>query len=112
MASVMIFDLLGSRVLVTRGSARAIGEALENALVEGQVELDFVGVEGMTPSFLDEALAVIEHELARAGGTLFRVLILNPPTRLSSKFAAVGRGRGLSISETPDGASWVISGEG
>lgn len=110
MESVRVYDLLRRRVLVTRESARSIGPTLSEALGrgDGRVELDFSGVEGITPSFLDEALEVIQEQLNDTGGEL-QVLILNAPTRLSSKFEAVGRGRGLSITESPEGRWLVVS---
>ncbi len=109
MRALKVFDLLKKRVLVTRQSARAIEAELGRALAEGQGELvlDFSGVEGITPSFLDETLSVIEEFFQRMNGGEFRVKIENPPTQLSSKFAAVGRGHGLDIRES-DGKAWII----
>jgi hypothetical protein len=105
---VKIFDLTNSRILVTRDSARAIGSSIRSVLSEGEAELDldFSGVTGVTPSFLDEVLAVIEEEMAHSS-KLVEIRVLNPPTRLSSKFKAVGRGRGFSIRQTDD-KTWLI----
>lgn len=105
-----VFDLVGRRVLVTRESARSLGPALSRAAESGddEIVLDFAGVEGVTPSLLDEILAVVESYLDEGEGGL-RVMIRHPPTRLSVKFEAVGRGRGLAISEGPDG--WVVRAE-
>ena len=63
-----IYDLLGKRVLVTRDSARAIQQQIAGELLDGrgEVVLDFEGVLGLTPSFLDETLHIVE-EWAAAG---------------------------------------------
>ncbi|MBI3954290.1 MAG: STAS-like domain-containing protein [Chloroflexi bacterium] len=107
MSAVKVYDLLGRRVLVTRESAKAIGPALRQALSEDQQEvaLDFSGVDGVTPSFLDEVVAIIEALLGEA--VRMRVILLNPPTRLSLKFQAVGRAHGVLIRELDNG-NWLL----
>lgn len=109
MRTIKVFDLLRKRALITRESAGALGEALAAAPNEAEVALDFTGVEAVTPSFVDEVLRLVEEALAREGRAEFRVMFLYPPTRLSSKFAAVGRARQARIVEESDGA-WVITG--
>jgi hypothetical protein len=108
--SVKLHDIIPSRVLVTRQSARLIEPTLAALVAGGQktIELDFSDVAGVTPSFLDETLAILEEQL-RGKSPRPRVLIVNPPTRLSSKFEAVGRGHGLAISE--EAGAWTISEE-
>lgn len=51
-----IFQLLERRALVTRGSARSIAAAVLSELKKPTPtpELDFSGVEAVTPSFIDE----------------------------------------------------------
>ncbi len=107
MQILRIHELLKKRVLVTRERARTMQAQLDQALTEGQGEitLDLRNVEGIAPSFLDETLAMIEES---AHGMSTHVTILNPPTDLSSKFIAVGRGRELSVEESEDGA-WVFT---
>ncbi len=108
MTAVRIHDLTQARVLVTRSSARAIANVLGDAFDQGQqeLELDFSGVDGITPSFLDEVLSIIQDKLEDEE---LHIIILNPPTRLSEKFAAIGRGRGLSLEEL-ENRSWIITG--
>ena len=107
--TVQVFELLRRRILVSRESARAIEPHVAAALAEGPGELilDLSGVEGLSPSFLDETLLVVEKHLPDAGQDRLRVTIENPPTQLSSKFAAVGRGHGLTIEESAPGV-WTI----
>lgn len=113
MKSVMIHDLLEMRVLVTRESARTIEGKLADALAEGDGEaiLDFTGVEGLAPSFLDETLSVIEDCSLAVGRGHIRVVLKNPPTLLSEKFAAVARGHDLKI-EASDMGDWILSRNG
>lgn len=69
--------------------------------------IDLDGIEGITPSFLDEALSIIDESVIELGAKNLDVTILRPPTPLSSKFKAVGRGHGLLITETEDGG-WKL----
>jgi hypothetical protein len=109
MTALRIHDLLPKRVLVTRESARSIVPEIVSAIASGEnaITLDFAGIDGITPSFLDEVLSVIDEVIASRETGSFETIILKPPTRLSSKFAAIGRGHGLTIGERPDG-SWLI----
>ena len=110
MKSVNVYDLLRKRALVTRQSARTVGDAVARAFESagGEVVLDFSGIDAVTPSFVDEALGSIEEMLRSSDGNQLRLVFVNLPTRLSAKFAAVGRARGLDISESDSGA-WIIT---
>ncbi len=112
MAGLALHDVIKNRVLVTRKSARAIAPMIEAAIRDagGPLKLDFTHVDGVTPSFLDELLSVVDELFARANVYAFRVEILNPPTALSAKFAAIGRGRDLTLAETDGG--WIIERQG
>ncbi len=105
-----VIELLDRRILVTRSSARIIQPSLGAALAEGhdRIVLDFAGVDGMSPSFLDETLTMIEEALQQGNSDKFQLVLENPPTNLSLKFRAVGRGHDLSINESETGA-WVIT---
>jgi hypothetical protein len=110
METVSVYGLIQRRALVTRESARMIQDVLADALKRspGEVALDFRGVEAVTPSFVDEVLTVLAELLSGTGGAKLRVLFLNSPTRLSEKFAAVGRGHHLKMAESEQGA-WTIT---
>ncbi|MDP3062285.1 MAG: hypothetical protein Q8O40_03575 [Chloroflexota bacterium] len=110
MKALKLYDFLGKRALVTRESARAIGPVIAAAIAEGRgrIELDFFGVDAITPSFLDEVLAMIDQQLSTMKEGMFDVIVLSPPTRLSSKFEAVGRSYGLTVSAL-EGGSWRIT---
>lgn len=103
-------DLLQKRALITRDSAKPIRQALAGSdiAVADDVALDFSGIDAVTPSFVDEVLAILEEALRRTKRGELRLLLVNPPTRLSAKFSAVARARGLQISESEDGA-WAVT---
>ncbi len=107
MNSLRVQDHLNLKVLVTRDSARRLRDEIEKVLRNGHGELylDFADVDGITPSFLDEMLTVLSELASDAGPGVIHVL--NPPTRLSAKFLAVGRSHGLRIIEPKDG-SWIL----
>jgi hypothetical protein len=108
MTSIRIFDLIGKKALVTRDSANVLREFLRTHIHENVVKLDFDGIDAVTPSFVDEVLAVIDETFRTRGHSEFRVQFLNPPTRLSSKFLAIGKGRGLDVQEAED-HSWTLT---
>lgn len=107
MKAIRVAEFLNRRVLVTRESAHDLRNALDQALAGSQVTLtiDFEGIEGVTPSFIDELLAML---VEKAGDRGIKLLISHPPTRLTAKFTAIGRSRGLSFEEEEDG-SWLIA---
>ena len=110
MITLKVHQLLQKRALVTRDSAKPIGEALASAEPETarEVTLDFSGVDAMTPSFMDEVLGILENTLSRARNGEMRLLLVNPPTRLSAKFSAVARAHGFLIRES-DGGAWIVT---
>ena len=111
MKRINLFEIVGKRVLVTRESARSIETLVRAALVEGhgEVELDFSGVNGLTPSFFDETLAILEEGAEESDQSHLRIMMTNTPTELSSKFVAVSRGHDLTLENLEDG-TWLIKG--
>jgi hypothetical protein len=119
MRSFRVQDVLTDKILISRESARALEGPLramwfddnrpESASGSTNLAVDFAGIEGMAPSFLDELVTILEFIIgvgAKSQGRSF--LIVNPPTRLSSKFEAVARGHGMSAQAQPDG-SWLLT---
>ncbi|MCH7701474.1 MAG: STAS-like domain-containing protein [Planctomycetes bacterium] len=105
--------------MVNRESARLLENAIIAALKsspapesppnEKPVAVDFDGVEGIAPSFLDELLSVLESVVRESSSGCERgVIVRNPPTRLSLKFEAVARGHGMTARALPDG-SWLLT---
>lgn len=119
MRTFRIHDVLKERILVSRESARLLEDALKTMTVSERmpgeacdttpISVDFEGVEGMAPSFLDELLSVFESVMGAENDGWDRCLIVaNPPTRLSLKFEAIARGHGMSVRAQPDG-SWLLT---
>lgn len=106
MTTLNVHAILNKRALVTRQSARPIGAALNELRGTGEIALDFSGVEAVTPSFIDELLTLLRTNLESADGV--RLIVLNPPTRLSEKFAAVARAHDMTTQELTNG-SWLVS---
>ena len=119
MRTIRVNDVLEDRILISRESARLLEDALRAIMQSGStpehasaitpVVVDFQGVEGIAPSFLDELLSVFESLVAaETNGDEPYLIVANPPTRLSLKFEAVARGHGMSVRALPDG-SWVLT---
>ena len=108
MTTIRIGDMVRNRVLVTRTSARNVGNSVAGKLMSPTetMELDFEGIRGITPSFFDELLLSM-GELAKGQGRDLNLRIVNPPSELSSIHEAIGRAHGLSISESESG-SWLV----
>jgi hypothetical protein len=103
---------------VSRESARPIVEAIREAIRaaedsdegETMVVVDFEGIAGIAPSFMDELLSAFDLNGRSRGAFSGSVIVANPPTRLSLKFEAIARAREMSISLRPDG-SWLLVGK-
>jgi len=119
MPTFRVHDVLMDKILVSRESARLLegplramtASARRPADASGTTPLivDFQGVEGVAPSFLDELLSILESLIGSEGNGGERSLIVsNPPTRISLKFEAVARGHGMSVRALPDG-SWLLT---
>lgn len=112
MNKIELYKVFNKRVLVTRQSARSIASDIEDALGDGgKIVLDFTDVAGVTPSFMDETLSVIEERSKAQNGAALSIIIENSPTKLSSKFAAIGRAHGLDMREV-EGKTWIITKSG
>ena len=119
MTSLRVQDVLRDKILVSRESAHLLEDAL-NAMMAGartpenpsattSMAVDFEGVEGIAPSFLDELLSIFEAIIgSETSGPERCLVVANPPTRLSLKFEAIARGHGMSARVLPDG-SWLLS---
>jgi hypothetical protein len=120
MSTLRVNDILKDKVLVSRESARLLEDPLRTLMSGARsadpahqamcVTVDFTGVGGIAPSFLDELVTIFESLIGTASASeQKRLVVKNPPTRLSSKFEAVARGHGLVIQAQSD-SSWVLTG--
>jgi hypothetical protein len=110
MKTIGLYDLLRKRALVTRESAAMVAEKLtaEEPSAEDVLVLDFEGIEAVTPSFVDEILALFNEFVGHTPSVRRRVQFRRVPTRLSEKFIAVGKRHGLRMEESQTGGSWEI----
>jgi len=119
MPTLRVNDIIKDKVLVSRESAHLVEDALRALMVAprddadssnaSSLTIDFEGVEGMTPSFLDELLTILEClAAAQTNAPSCHLIVANPPARLSRKFEAVARGHRLFVRALPDG-SWLVS---
>ena len=109
MSNIKIYDLLRRRVLVTREFARSIQPTCSPPWLKSLESWSwtFSGVDGLAPSFFDELLTIIETCSRDTGEDQLMVKNWSPPTALSSKFEAVGRGHAATLERSADG-SWII----
>ena len=119
MVTLRVNDILKDRILVSRESAHLLENPLNAMMAAAKTPgnptgtismvVDFEGIEGMAPSFLDELLSIFESIIgSETDAPERRVVVANPPTRLSLKFEAVARGHGMSVRARPDG-SWLLT---
>ena len=104
---IRVHDVIPLKAIVTRAAARRLaGQLAEVTKGTDVVVLDFAGVDAVTPSFVDELIGVLT-EASVIGVPDSSVQFWNAPTRLSEKYRAIGRGRGIDVREI-DGNRWVI----
>jgi len=119
MRALRVNDVLRDRILVSRESAHLLEDAINTMMGAERpsgdssdttsIAVDFEGIEGIAPSFLDELLSIFESIIGSEPAGLERSLVVaNPPTRLSLKFEAVARGHGMSVRALTDG-SWLLT---
>ena len=119
MKTLQVNRFLKDKILVSRESAHLLEDAIreltdsvaatETPSKPTPIAIDFAGVEGVAPSFLDELLSIFESLVgAPANDNELCLIIANPPARLSLKFEAIARGHGMSVRAQPDG-SWLMA---
>ena len=119
MTTLRVHDFLKDKILISRESARELENMLAHSIGspsptkhEAEASLltvDFQGVQGVAPSFLDELLLIFSaHVASKSDGRNRSLVVANPPTRLSRKFEAVARGHGMVI-HALDNGSWLLT---
>lgn len=112
MRTIEVFQFLQRKILVTRESASAVRDAIESAIrADGEVTMDFSGIDAVTPSFVDEILGMIDDARAGSSRREVRVVFVHTPTPLSTKFLAIGKRHGVTISQSGSEA-WEITNAG
>ena len=109
MRSVDVFKHLQRKILVTREYAAALRPEIDSSIkADGQVVLDFAGIDAVTPSFVDEILGIIDDARADSSKRELRVIFRHTPTSLSEKFLAIGKRHGAKMSQSGTDA-WEIT---
>ena len=110
MTRLNIHKLLPRLALTSRPSAREVSQEVGNALGSGdeELELDFQGILGFSPSFFDELIGVVSDGAEASEHPASRVVIISPPVELTPKYKTICQGRGFQIAETSDGR-WLIT---
>src|SRR5712692_10768699 len=112
MRTIEIFHFLNRKILVTRESAAAVRDAIDSSIrADGEVTLDFTGIDAVTPSFVDEILGMIDDARAGSARREVRVVFAHTPTPLSAKFLAIGKRHGATMSQAGSDA-WEITNVG
>ena len=107
MEILKIYPLFKRRALVTRESTDVLRDAIAAATGNGtRVALDLTGIDAITPSFIDQVLQVVEGCLTRESDRI-EVLMLNPPSGLSSRLEAIARAHRSIATEDEEG-NWII----
>ncbi len=87
-------------------------DAIDSSIkADGEVTLDFTGIDAVTPSFVDELLAMIDDARSASSRHEVRVVFAHTPTPLSAKFLAIGKRHGATMSESGSD-SWEITNVG
>ena len=104
---VRVHPLFKRRALVTRASTDLLRDAIAEAAGNGnRVALDLTGIDAITPSFIDQVLQIVEGCLGQESDRI-EVLMLNPPSGLSSRLEAIGRAHHSVVTEDEKG-NWII----
>jgi hypothetical protein len=112
MHSVEVFKHLQRKILVTRESAAALRPEIDTSIKsDGEVVLDFTGIDAVTPSFVDEILGIIDDARADSSRRELRVTFIHTPTSLSEKFRAIGKRHGARMAQSGADA-WEITNVG
>ena len=104
MPHVVLADFIETHVLGARSSVVAFAQALRDSMASdgGKIELDFEGIQAVSPSALDELLTSIRH-LSRDRD----IQLSNVASGASWKFEAIARAHGRTLVENGP-RSWVL----
>ena len=107
METLKLYPLFKRRALVTRESTDVLRDAIAEAAGSGnRVALDLTGIDAITPSFIDQVLQIVEGCIGQESDRI-EVLMLNPPSGLSSRLEAIGRAHRSIVTEDEKG-NWII----
>lgn len=104
---VRVYPLFKRRALVTRESTDVLRDSIAAATGNGdRVALDLSGIDSITPSFIDQVLQIVEGCLTKESERV-DVLMLNPPSGLSSRLEPIARAH-RSVATQDAKGNWTI----
>ncbi len=103
--SVDVHQIIKMPIGVSRETARLLYQPIEIAAHTnaGILDVDFLGMAGLTPSFLDEVLRILEET---SKDRQWKARLTNVPTEFPSKYQAVARSHALTA--RIDGSIWTL----
>ena len=111
MTTIYIANIISTKVLSSRPSARLLESAVADAPLapdDPTLTLDLHGKFAMAPSFFDELIRIVTKKSEPQTSGLLRIELINVPSEASSKFHAVCRSHRLSLEEATPG-HWIIA---
>ena len=106
---VKVKERLPRRALVIRGSARELGEELAlEAAGDSPLVIDFDGIDGVSPAFVDEILTMLDE--AEAPGPE-RLVFANLPTRLSRVYTVLAgaHSKEIELDASGERETWILT---
>ncbi|MDP9236820.1 MAG: STAS-like domain-containing protein [Chloroflexota bacterium] len=111
MTVVKMTDLIENTVLVSRGAASGVSDAIEHAFQNDPdtIEFDFSGIRVLAPSFIDQLFIVTERVRDSLGLSENATIVLrNCPPGMKDKLSAIGRAHDADVAPREDG-TWMLS---
>ena len=107
MYTILISNIISTKVLSSRPSARLLESAVADAALASddlKLAFDLHDKLAMTPSFFDERIRIVPEGSEPLGSEVHRIELLN----VSSKFHAVCKSHHFSLTELAPG-HWITS---
>lgn len=106
MEPIKVRSTISDPLLTTRSLAQELEPSFKEHGPSQRIELDFEGIEGITPSFFDGLLKTMEDTI-QARSSNATVVFHNLPRGVSSALELVARAHNLTLRS--DEERWVLS---
>ncbi len=106
---VKVKERLPHRAVIVRVLARELGEELaREAAVDSPLVIDFDGIDGVSPAFVDEILTMLDE--ADAPGPE-RLVFANLPTKLSMKYTVLAgaHSKEIELDASGERETWILT---
>lgn len=104
-----VFGLINRRVITSRESIDLLRPALRLAARETErvLQVDFAGVEAVSPAAIDQLLVILDEELMPGWPGKGEVLLKSVPAVLSGKYLAIAIAHRTFLKQM-EGGDWVL----